>query len=178
MSMTKALNVEVNGVSYERDVEPRLLLVDFLRQLGLTGTHSGCDDGLCGACTVLVDGEPMKSCLLLAVQVDGCKLTTVEGIGDGGSLHPIQQAFIECEAVQCGYCTPGFVVAGAALLQRDPTPTDEAIREGLLGNLCRCGCYQNIRRAVHRAAQHAADLGTDESVPHQHATAGKEGSAR
>jgi carbon-monoxide dehydrogenase small subunit len=152
------LTTQVNGVVHEQQVEPRLLLVDFLRRdLALTGTHSGCDDGLCGACTVLVDGEPLKNCLLLAVQVDGCEITTVEGLGGPDSLHPLQRAFVDCEAVQCGYCTAGFVVAGSALLQRDPQPTDEAVRLGLIGNLCRCGCYQNIRKAIRRVAENNAE---------------------
>lgn len=145
--------VEVNRQRYERTFEPRLLLVDFIRRdLGLTGAHSGCDDGLCGACTVLVDGEPVKSCLLLAVQVDGQRVTTVEGVGAAGR-HPVQQAFVDEGAVQCGYCTPGFVVASVALLERDPDPDDNAIRASLVGNLCRCGGYQNIRRAVRAAAE-------------------------
>ena len=144
----------VNGVTHERDVEPRLLLVDFLRaELGLTGAHSGCDDGLCGACTVKVDGEPVKSCLMLAIQVDGSEVTTIEGLGAPGALHPVQQAFIDAGAVQCGYCTPGMVIAASALLERTPAPSDAEIREGLVGNLCRCGCYQNIRAAVTQASE-------------------------
>jgi carbon-monoxide dehydrogenase small subunit len=147
------VRTDVNGVSHERDVDPRLLLVDFLRaDLGLTGVHSGCDDGLCGACTVKVDGEPVKSCLMLAIQADGAEVTTVEGLGAPGSLHPVQQAFIDAGAVQCGYCTPGFVMATTALLERTPKPDDAEIREGLVGNLCRCGCYQNIRAAVTKAS--------------------------
>ncbi|MQA86019.1 MAG: 2Fe-2S iron-sulfur cluster binding domain-containing protein [Streptosporangiales bacterium] len=143
------LDTEVNGERHRREVEPRLLLVDFLREyLRLTGTHSGCDDGLCGACTVLVDGEPVKSCLMLAAQVDGARITTVEGLRAEDGPHPVQQAFVDAEAVQCGYCTPGFVVAATALLARDAAPTDDGVREGLVGNLCRCGCYQNIRKAV------------------------------
>jgi len=143
----------VNGTEHERDVDPRLLLVDFLRgDLGLTGAHVGCDDGLCGACTVKVDGQPVKSCLMLAIQADGAEITTVEGLGSSGALHPVQQAFIDNGAVQCGYCTPGFLVAACALLERNPTPSDAEIREGLVGNLCRCGCYQNIRAAVTQAS--------------------------
>jgi carbon-monoxide dehydrogenase small subunit len=134
-------------------VDPRLLLTDFLRaDLGLTGAHMGCDDGMCGACTVKVDGRPVKSCLMLAIQADGARMTTVEGLGTSADLHPVQQAFIDAGAVQCGYCTPGFVVATSALLERTPAPTDAEIRDGLVGNLCRCGCYQNIRAAVALAA--------------------------
>lgn len=152
-----AVQVTVNGVRHAREVAPRTLLLDFLREdLGLTGAHSGCDDGLCGTCTVLLDGQPVKSCLLLAAQVDGAEVTTVEGLRRGDALHPVQQAFIDEHAVQCGYCTPGFVVAAVALLHRDPEPTDESVRDGLLGNLCRCGSYQNIRRAVLTAARRVA----------------------
>lgn len=152
---------EVNGTTHRNDVEPRLLLVDYLReQLGLTGTHSGCDDGQCGACTVLVDDEPVKSCLMLAAQVDGSAVTTVEGIGTPDRPHRVQQAFVECEAVQCGFCSPGFVVAGVALLRREPEPDEAQIRDGLQGNLCRCGCYQNIRRAIHHAAGTTAPAGS------------------
>jgi carbon-monoxide dehydrogenase small subunit len=150
--------VAVNGTGREAEVEGRLLLVDFLREeLGLTGTHSACDDGVCGACTVLVDGQPVKSCLMLAAQVDGGDVTTVEGIGAPQSLHPVQQAFVEAGAVQCGYCTPGMVVATAALLARNPDPDDEAIRAGLVGNVCRCGSYQAIRDAVRLAARELAN---------------------
>jgi carbon-monoxide dehydrogenase small subunit len=150
--------VAVNGTEREAEVEGRLLLVDFLREeLGLTGTHSACDDGVCGACTVLVDGQPVKSCLMLAAQVDGGDVTTVEGIGAPQSLHPVQQAFVEAGAVQCGYCTPGMVVATAALLARNPDPDDEAIRAGLVGNVCRCGSYQAIRDAVRLAARELAN---------------------
>jgi carbon-monoxide dehydrogenase small subunit len=150
--------VSVNGAPRDADVEARLLLVDFLREdLGLTGTHSACDDGVCGACTVLVDGQPVKSCLMLAAQVDGADVTTVEGMGAPQSLHPVQQAFVDAGAVQCGYCTPGMVVATAALLARNPDPDDAAIRAGLLGNVCRCGGYQAIRDAVRLAARELAN---------------------
>ena len=146
--------VTVSGTAYDRDVEPRLLLVDFLRDdLGMTGTHIGCDEGICGACTVEVDGEIVKSCLMYAVQADGVSITTVEGLSGGVDLHPIQQAFIERHAVQCGYCTPGLVLATRALLTTNPSPTEEEIRQYLIGNLCRCGGYHNIVAAVGRAAE-------------------------
>jgi aerobic carbon-monoxide dehydrogenase small subunit len=152
------VSVTVNGTGREAEVEGRVLLVDFLREeLGLTGTHSACDDGVCGACTVLADGQPVKSCLMLAAQVDGGDVTTVEGIGAPQSLHPVQQAFVDAGAVQCGYCTPGMVVATAALLARNPDPDDEAIRAGLVGNVCRCGGYQAIRDAVRLAARELAN---------------------
>jgi carbon-monoxide dehydrogenase small subunit len=153
VSTQPTIRTVVNGVAHEREVDPRLLLVDFLRaDLELTGAHMGCDDGMCGACTVKVDGRAVKSCLMLAIQADGAEVTTVEGLGTGADLHPVQQAFIDAGAVQCGYCTPGFVVAASALLERTPAPTDAEIRDGLVGNLCRCGCYQNIRAAVNLAS--------------------------
>src|SRR5437867_11279370 len=138
--------VTVNGIQYERDVEPRLLLSDFLRdQLGLTGTHVGCEHGVCGACTVLLDGEPVRSCLMLAVQADGAQITTVEGLApDAAHLHPVQEAFRQEHGLQCGFCTPGFLMTTVALLREDPDPSEEAIRTGLAGNLCRCTGYQNI----------------------------------
>jgi carbon-monoxide dehydrogenase small subunit len=158
VSESEQISVTVNGTRREAEVEGRLVLVDFLRDdLGLTGTHSACDDGVCGACTVLVDGQPVKSCLMLAAQVDDVEVTTVEGIGAPQSLHPIQQAFVDAGAVQCGYCTPGMVVAAAALLARNPDPDDEAIRAGLVGNVCRCGGYQAIRDAVRLAAHELAN---------------------
>jgi carbon-monoxide dehydrogenase small subunit len=156
VSAAQPIRTVVNGIAHEREVDARLLLVDLLRaELGLTGVHSGCDDGLCGACTVTVDGQPVKSCLMLAVQADGTEITTVEGLGTEDDLHPVQQAFIDAGAVQCGFCTPGFVVAASALLERTPAPSDQEIREGLIGNLCRCGCYQNIRAAVTLASTRA-----------------------
>jgi carbon-monoxide dehydrogenase small subunit len=158
VSEHERIAVTVNGTRREAEVEGRLLLVDFLREdLGLTGTHSACDDGVCGACTVIVDGEPIKSCLMLAAQVDGVDVTTVEGLGGPQSLHPVQQAFVDAGAVQCGYCTPGMVVATTALLARNPDPDDEAIRAGLIGNVCRCGGYQAIRDAVRLAARELAN---------------------
>ena len=144
----------VNGSRHEADVEPRQLLAYFLRnELGLTGTNVGCDTSSCGACTVLVDGESVKSCTVFAVQADGSEVTTVEGIADGGELHRVQQAFHELHALQCGYCTPGFVMATISLLQENPNPSEEEIRLGLEGNLCRCTGYHNIVRAVQAAAR-------------------------
>jgi carbon-monoxide dehydrogenase small subunit len=154
--MTK-IALTVNGSRHEADVEPRQLLAYFLRnELGLTGTNVGCDTSSCGACTVLVDGESIKSCTVFAVQADGSEVTTVEGIADGGELHPVQQAFHKAHALQCGYCTPGFVMATISLLQENPNPSEEEIRLGLEGNLCRCTGYHNIVRAVQAAARAGA----------------------
>jgi carbon-monoxide dehydrogenase small subunit len=148
------IEIEVNGVSRSLDVEPRTLLVHALREkLGLTGTHVGCDTSSCGACTVLVDGASAKSCTLFAVQADGAKVTTIEGIGVHESLHPMQEAFWEKHGLQCGYCTPGMIVSAIDLLQRNPNPSDDEIRAGLEGNLCRCTGYENIVRAVRSAAE-------------------------
>jgi aerobic carbon-monoxide dehydrogenase small subunit len=149
------VQVSVNGVPTEATVEPRLTLADYLRErCGLTGTHLGCEHGACGACTVLVDGRAMRSCLMFAVQADGCEVTTVEGIAaEDGELSPVQAALRECHGLQCGFCTPGFVMSITALLRDNPTPTDEEIREGLSGNFCRCTGYQGIVNAVHRAAE-------------------------
>jgi carbon-monoxide dehydrogenase small subunit len=145
----------VNGSRIEREVESRTLLVHFLReQLGLTGTHIGCDTSSCGACTLHVDGEAVKSCTVLAVQADGSSVLTIEGLGAGG-LHPMQTAFHEQHALQCGYCTPGMIMAATHLLDRNPNPTEDEIRHGLEGNLCRCTGYQNIVEAVKQAAGHA-----------------------
>jgi carbon-monoxide dehydrogenase small subunit len=147
------IKVEVDGVTYEDDVEPRLLLVHYLRdRLGKVGTPIGCDTTNCGACTVLMDGLSVKSCSVLAVQADGRAITTIEGLGVDGQLHPMQQAFHEEHALQCGYCTPGMIMASLDLLRENADPSDEEIREGLEGNLCRCTGYQNIVRAVRRAA--------------------------
>jgi carbon-monoxide dehydrogenase small subunit len=147
------IKVEVDGVKYEDDVEPRLLLVHYLRdRLGKVGTPIGCDTTNCGACTVLMDGLSVKSCSLLAVQADGHEITTIEGLGIDGQLHPMQQAFHEEHALQCGYCTPGMIMASLDLLRENADPSDEEVREGLEGNLCRCTGYQNIVRAVRRAA--------------------------
>src|SRR5215213_1526352 len=148
------MSVTVNGRIYERSVEPRLLLSDFLRhELGLTGTHVGCEHGVCGACTVLVDGETVRACLMLAVQADGSAITTVEGLAPSADrLHPVQEAFWEAHGLQCGFCTPGILITTVALLRENPTPTDAEIRAGLSGNLCRCTGYQNIVKAVRLAA--------------------------
>jgi len=154
--MTK-IALTVNGSRHEADVEPRQLLAYFLRnELGLTGTNVGCDTSSCGACTVLLDGESVKSCTVFAVQADGSEVTTVEGIANSGELHPVQQAFHEVHALQCGYCTPGFVMATISLLQENTNPSEEEIRLGLEGNLCRCTGYHNIVRAVEAAARAGA----------------------
>jgi aerobic carbon-monoxide dehydrogenase small subunit len=147
------ITVTVDGVSYADDVEPRLLLVHYLREvLGKTGTPIGCDTSNCGACTVLLDGNSVKSCAVLAVQADGADIVTIEGLADG-ELHPVQRAFHAEHALQCGYCTPGMIMAATDLLRDNPNPSDAEIREGLEGNLCRCTGYENIVRAVRRAAQ-------------------------
>ncbi len=150
---TRPVTVTVNGQPRSETVETRLLLVHFLRQtLGLTGTHIGCDTTSCGACTVLLDGTPVKSCTVFAVQADGREVTTVEGLAQGGELHPIQQAFHEEHALQCGFCTPGMMLASVALLAENADPTDEEVRWAISGNVCRCTGYQNIVKAVHSAA--------------------------
>lgn len=144
------ITVTINGKTHTADVEPRTLLVQFIReQAGLTGTNIGCDTSSCGACSVHIDGEAAKSCTLLAVQADGCSITTIEGMaGDDGSLHPMQQAFMENHGLQCGYCTPGMVMAATSLLAENPNPTEEEVRIGLEGNLCRCTGYHNIVQSV------------------------------
>jgi aerobic carbon-monoxide dehydrogenase small subunit len=148
------INVTVNGTTHQSEVEPRMLLVHYLRDvLGLTGTHVGCETSLCGACTVMVDGQAVKSCTMLAAQADGATVTTIEGLAAGGVLHPVQQAFWEHHGLQCGYCTPGMIMATAQILQRNPDPTEEEIRHGLEGNLCRCTGYQHIVQAVQCAAK-------------------------
>lgn len=150
---TETIETTVNGESVEAEVEPRLKLSDFLRDyLDLRGVRVGCEHGVCGACTVLVDGRGVKSCLMYAVQIDGAEVTTVEGLSSDGTLHPIQRAFHEEHALQCGFCTSGFVMATSELLDRTPDPTDEEIERGLADNLCRCTGYQNIYEAVRRAA--------------------------
>jgi carbon-monoxide dehydrogenase small subunit len=146
------VSVTVNGQQRTAEVEPRLLLVHFLRDtLGLTGTHVGCDTSNCGACTCHLNGEAVKSCTVLAVQADGAEVTTIEGLGDGG-LHPLQEAFWAHHGLQCGYCTPGMIMAAADLIARNPNPSEEDVREALAGNLCRCTGYQNIVKAVLAAA--------------------------
>jgi aerobic carbon-monoxide dehydrogenase small subunit len=157
MSTPRAIKVAVNGVAYERTVEPRLLLADFLRHtLGLTGTHVGCEHGVCGACTVLLDGDSVRSCLLFAVQVDGARVETVESLGTIGNMNALQQAFQEHHALQCGFCTPGMLITATDLMRKYPLASDDDIREGLSGNLCRCTGYEHIVRAV-RAAARAKD---------------------
>jgi aerobic carbon-monoxide dehydrogenase small subunit len=153
MGATVRIDVTVNGETRGSEVEARTLLVHWLRdQLGLTGTHIGCDTTNCGACTVHLNGESVKSCTVLAAQVDGADVTTIEGLGSEGGLHPLQDAFWEEHGLQCGYCTPGMIMAAADLLQRNPNPTEEEIRHGLEGNLCRCTGYHNIFEAVKTAA--------------------------
>jgi carbon-monoxide dehydrogenase small subunit len=148
------IELTLNGKPVSADVEDRTLLVNFLRDAQqLTGTHVGCDTTQCGACTVLVDGRALKSCTLLAVQVTGAKITTIEGMANGEALHPVQQAFSECHGLQCGYCTPGMVMAVTDLLRRNPKPTDEQILHGLEGNICRCTGYVNIVKSVKRASE-------------------------
>ena len=149
--------MKVNGVSQAREVEPRVLLVHFLRDvLGLTGTHVGCDTSQCGACTIHLNGQAVKSCTLLAVQADGAKITTIEGMAKDGKLHPIQEAFWEKHGLQCGFCTPGMIMSAAQLLQRYPKPTEADIRHQLDGNLCRCTGYHNIVKAIQYAAENMA----------------------
>jgi aerobic carbon-monoxide dehydrogenase small subunit len=151
--MKKAISVEVNGVAYQTDVEPRLLLVHYLRDvLGLTGTHIGCETSLCGACTVMVDGQAVKSCTMFAVQAHGSKVQTIEGLATNGELHAVQQGFWERHGLQCGFCTPGMIMSGAQLLDRNSNPTSDEIRHGLEGNLCRCTGYQHIVEAMEYAA--------------------------
>lgn len=156
MSNKHSIEVEVNGVRYTREVEARLTLADFLRhELNLTGTHLGCEHGICGACTVLIDNQSARSCLTLAVQADGHKITTIDGLHDqdSGTLHPIQQAFIDGHGLQCGYCTPGFIMTTLELLREIPDPSEEQIKDALGGNLCRCTGYQSIVESVKLAAQ-------------------------
>ena len=146
------VNVTVNGIDYSKDVEPRILLVDFIRtNLGLTGTHIGCDTTSCGACTVLLDGKPVKSCTIFAVQANGSSIRTVEGLKQNGALHPIQAAFKEHHGLQCGFCTPGMMMVGSALIEQNPKPTDDEVRWAISGNLCRCTGYINIVSAIQAA---------------------------
>jgi aerobic carbon-monoxide dehydrogenase small subunit len=153
--MNYKISLTVNGRVHEREVEPRLLLSDFLRHdLALTGTHVGCEHGVCGACTILFDGEPVRSCILLAVQADGHALTTVEALAPSASeLHPLQQAFWECHGLQCGFCTPGFLMTLVPFLEENPDPSEAEIRQAISGNLCRCTGYQHIVDAVKLAAE-------------------------
>jgi carbon-monoxide dehydrogenase small subunit len=152
--MKRAISMSVNGVSHQHEVEPRLLLVHYLRDvLGLPGTHIGCETSLCGACTILVDGQTIKSCTMLAVQADRSEITTIEGLVQNGNLHPMQEGFWERHGLQCGYCTPGMIMAATQIIDRNPGPTREEIRHGLEGNLCRCTGYQHIVEAVEYAAK-------------------------
>ena len=153
-----SISVAVNGTPHHRTVEPRLLLSDFLRhELGLTGTHVGCEHGVCGACTVLWNGKAVRSCIMLAVQADGAELMTVEGLAHEGTLHPIQQAFLEKHGLQCGFCTPGFMISIYELLHRRPEPTDAEIIDTLGGHICRCTGYQSIVESVHLAVEKMRD---------------------
>ncbi|EHP70612.1 MAG: glyceraldehyde dehydrogenase subunit gamma [Metallosphaera yellowstonensis] len=147
------ITLKVNGKPYETEVEPRRLLVHVLRELGFTGVHVGCDTSNCGACTVIMDGKSVKSCTLLAVEANNSEITTVEGLAQDGNLHPVQEAFWEKHALQCGYCTPGMIMQSVWLLKENPNPTEEEIREGISGNLCRCTGYQNIVEAIKTAAE-------------------------
>ena len=157
MARKTVVRVKVNGTSREAEVEPRLLLVHFIRDvLGLTGTHVGCDTTNCGACTVLLDGKPVKSCTVFAVQADGQEIRTIEGVADNGKLHPLQEGFREEHGLQCGFCTPGMILTAKAILERNPHPTEQEIRWGISGNLCRCTGYQNIIKAVQYAANKKA----------------------
>ena len=152
--MKNLVTIKVNGTQQQHQAEPRVLLVHFLRDhCKLTGTHVGCETSICGACTVLLDGRSVKSCTILAVQADGCEVTTIEGLAKDGQLHPVQQGFWECHGLQCGYCTPGMIMAGVQLLQRNPNPTREEIAHGIEGNLCRCTGYSHIIDAIEYAAQ-------------------------
>ena len=151
--MKKAVSITVNGKTHSSEIEPRMLLVHYLRDvLSLTGTHVGCETSICGACTVLIDNQAVKSCTMFAIQADGATLTTIEGLAQNGVLHPVQEGFWEKHGLQCGYCTPGMIVAAAQILARNPNPSDDEIRHGLEGNLCRCTGYQNIVEAVKYAA--------------------------
>ena len=154
--MIRSVRLTVNGREHEREVEARTTLADFLRdELDLTGTHVGCEHGVCGACTVLLEDEPVRSCLLFAIQLDGARLTTVEGLADGERLHPLQQAFWDHHGLQCGFCTPGILLTAKALLDENPHPTDAEIREAIAGNLCRCTGYHFVVEAIRAAATRA-----------------------
>ncbi|MGI8516932.1 MAG: (2Fe-2S)-binding protein [Acidimicrobiia bacterium] len=154
------ITVKINGADHAGDVEPRLLLVDFIRsQVGLTGTHIGCDTTSCGACTVIFDGKPVKSCTMFAVQADGASIGTVEGLKQGANLHPIQTAFHEKHGLQCGFCTPGMMLVGASLLESNPNPSDDEVRWAISGNICRCTGYTNIVAAIQEAGHSIATAG-------------------
>jgi carbon-monoxide dehydrogenase small subunit len=157
--MKQAISVNINGVDHSSEVEPRMLLVHYLRDtLGLTGTHVGCETSICGACTILLDGHAVKSCTMFAVQADDTNITTIEGLAANGDLHPVQEGFWEKHGLQCGYCTPGMIIAATQLIDRNPDPSRDEIRHGLEGNLCRCTGYQHIIEAVEYAAKKKAGL--------------------
>jgi aerobic carbon-monoxide dehydrogenase small subunit len=169
------VSVRINGQQQTADVEPRLLLVDFIRdQLRLTGTHVGCDTSSCGACTVLLDGEPVKSCTMLAVQADGRELTTVEGLARGAELHPVQVGFHQEHGLQCGFCTPGMMLVATALLERNADPTEEEIRWAISGNICRCTGYVNIVKSIRHAARLQSDRAAAPEAPVAAAVSGGE----
>ena len=152
--MKKVIFLKVNGIEHRADVEPRTTLLELVReQFNLTGAKLGCDMQVCGACTVLLDGKPVSACSVLSVDTDGCEVLTIEGLGDKNGLHPLQEAFMEFGALQCGYCTSGFILTAKALLDEIPQPTDEQIRDYLAGNFCRCGCYQEIMQAIRNVAK-------------------------
>src|SRR2546423_1417336 len=152
--MKQAISLNVNGVDHASEVEPRMLLVHYLRDvLELTGTHVGCETSICGACTILIDGQAVKSCTMFAVQADGSDITTIEGLATNGKLHPVQEGFWECHGLQCGYCTPGMIMAGVQLLRENPKPSREQIAHGIEGNLCRCTGYTHIIDAIEWAAK-------------------------
>jgi carbon-monoxide dehydrogenase small subunit len=162
MSTKQVIKVTVNGRTYERFVEVRMTLADFIRQeLDLTGTHLGCEHGVCGACTILMEGEAVRSCLMLAVQADGARLETVEGLAHGNDLHPLQRAFNEHHALQCGFCTPGFLMTAVAFLKENPAPTRAQARDAISGNICRCTGYQPIIDAVVHAASELSGSGKE-----------------
>ena len=165
--MRRRVAVTINGTKHEHEVEPRLLLVQYIRELaGLTGTHVGCDTSNCGACTVEIDGHSVKSCTVFAVQADGAEITTIEGLAQGSTLHPLQQAFWDEHGLQCGFCTPGMIMAAKQLLERNPNPTEREIRLGLEGNLCRCTGYHNIVKAIQAAAKAMpAAAGVEKKAP-------------
>ena len=157
MSEARRVKIRVNGREYQGTAEPRLTLADFLRQdLGLTGTHLGCEHGICGACTVLLNGDAVRSCLMLAVQADGADLTTVEGLASGGELNALQQAFHDKHALQCGFCTPGFLMTATAFLRETPAPTEDQVRDAISGNICRCTGYASIVEAILQASRERA----------------------
>ena len=159
------INVTVNGTTHSLDIEPRTLLVDMIRTvLDLTGTHIGCDTTSCGACTVLLDGKPVKSCTMFGVQTDGREITTVEGLKQNGQLHPVQAAFKEHHGLQCGFCTPGMMLVGKALLEDNPTPSDDEVRWAISGNLCRCTGYMNIVKAIQAASPATQPVGAGEGT--------------